>query len=79
MVNALFFIGKKPVELIQIPAGTEWMTYVREKGNALKLPVRVAMFTLPNGNVAAIHVASDRYVSSAEALAAYLKLVAYQL
>ncbi|HCC75494.1 MAG TPA: hypothetical protein DEQ42_07215, partial [Shigella sp.] len=59
--------------------GTEWMTYVREKGNALKLPVRVAMFTLPNGSVAAIHVASDRYVSSAEALAAYLKLVEYQL
>ncbi len=79
MVNVLLFIGKKPVELTQLPAGTEWMTYVCAKGNVLKLPVRIAIFTLPNGKVTAVHVASVSYVSSAKALAAYLKLAAYQL
>lgn len=79
MVNVLLFTEGQPVQIIHLPARVDTMTYFYPKGNFKTLPVEVVMFTLPNGKVTAVRVASDRAVSSAEALSAYLKLVTHQL
>ena len=79
MVNVLLFIEGQPVRMLHLPARIDKMSYVYPHGKSALLPVEVAMFTLPNGKVAAVRVASDRTVSSAEALNAYLQLVTYQL
>lgn len=79
MVNVLLFIEGQPVQIIHLPARIDTMSYVYPKGTSVTLPVEVVMFTLPNGKVAAVRVASDRIVSSGEALNAYLQLVTYQL